>query len=133
MSTTRVVQDSCGCIYALRDGERLPARRCPLHGEDDPTRSLLGSDGVSILPYDAAWYFHVLLERLERRIPEGPLDPALLYDVYRFIRAQTNEVGPYSTILAMLVRSALLTVEGGVWRFVHRWRYDSDINDYVRS
>jgi hypothetical protein len=127
-----VVEDSCGCIYVLRDGDRLPAFRCPLHGEDDPTRSLLGTDGVSILPWDAGWYFQVLLERLERRIPEGPLDPALLDDVYRTIKSQTDDVGPYSTILAMLVRSAILTVEGGTWRFVHRWTYDSSTNDYVR-
>jgi hypothetical protein len=92
----------------------------------------LATDGVSILPWDAAWYFRVLLERLERHIPEGPLDPALLDDVYSAIKSQTDDVGPHSNILAMLVRSAILTVQGGMWRFVHRWNYDSQINDYVR-
>jgi hypothetical protein len=92
----------------------------------------LGTDGVSILPWDAGWYFRVLLDRLERRIPEGPLDPAVLDDMYSAIKSQSEDVGSHSNILAMLVRSAILTVEGGLWRFVHRWQYDPQINDYVR-
>jgi hypothetical protein len=132
VSTSPVVQDSCGCVYFLRGGDRLPLNRCPLHGEDDPSRSLLATDGVSILPWDAASYFRALLARLERQIPDGPLDPALLDAIHDDMKAQSADVGPLSTILAMLVRSAILTVEGGTWRFVHRWEYDPQINDYVR-
>jgi hypothetical protein len=74
----------------------------------------------------------VLLERLERRIPEDALDPALLDDVYNVVKSQRDDFGPFSDVLAMLVRSAILTVKGGTWRFVHRWKYDPQINDYVR-
>jgi hypothetical protein len=132
VSQTSFVQDSCGCEYVLRDGDRLPIARCPLHGEDDPTRSFLATDGVSILPWDAMLYFQLLLERLERNIPEEPLDPALLDDVYDTIKSQCGVVGSHSNILAMLARSAILTVHGVKWQFVHRWTYDSTINDYVR-
>ncbi len=105
---------------------------CPLHGEEDPNRSLNASHGVSILPWDASSYFAVLLQRLGREIPEGALEPALLDGVHRDLRALSDDVGPLSYILAMLVRSNILTVQGGTWRFVHRWKYDSAIDDYVR-
>jgi hypothetical protein len=103
-----------------------------VHGDEDPSRPLNASHGVSILPWDAAFYFAVLLQRLGHDIPEGAIDPVLLDDVHRQVMSMSNDMGPLSHILAMLARSNILTVQGGTWRFVHRWKYAPEINDYVR-
>jgi hypothetical protein len=132
VSDESIVQDSCGCVYLVRGRERLAVNRCPVHGHDDPTRSLFNSDGFQILTWDAGFYFRTLLDRLEQRVPEDLLDPELLDDVYRTVRSKSDHVGSYSTILALLVRSAILTQQDGGWRFVHRWVYNSETEDYDR-
>ena len=131
-----VVQEGCGCVYARTDQGRIAAFRCPLHGGEDVDthRTLLASDAVSILPWDASLFFHTMLQRLDRQVPTGALDPALLGDAYAAVRADASgEVGPLSDLLAMLARSKILASSNGTWCFTHRWRYDPVTKDYVRA
>jgi hypothetical protein len=128
-----VVQDDCGCVYAVGEHGRIPAFRCPVHGGDDASRPLLASDAVSILPWDAALFLAMLLERLHRQLPDGPLDAAVLGDVYEAVEATSRDVGPLDRIVAMLARSAILTATDAGWRFTHRWHFDQAANDYIRG